>query len=88
VSTDHGADIRIWTDDIATTPNATACGACHDDVAAAAHFNSNGGQVDVAKSEILTVTVGGLPNGQEACAVCHGTGSEFATERYHEQGPL
>jgi OmcA/MtrC family decaheme c-type cytochrome len=86
VSTDHGADIRIWTDDIATTPNATACGACHDDVAAAAHFNSNGGQVDVAKSEILTV--GGLPNGQEACAVCHGTGSEFATERYHEQGPL
>ncbi len=84
VSTDHGADIRIWTDDIATTPNAAACGSCHSSVAAAGHFSSNNGQVGVAKSDILTV--GGLPNGQEACAVCHGTGSEFATELYHNPG--
>ena len=77
-------DDTIWTDDIATTPNAAACGACHNDVASAGHFNTNGGQVGVVKSDVLTV--GGLPNGQEACAVCHGTGSEFATERYHNPG--
>jgi len=81
VSTDHGADIRIWTDDIATTPTAAACGACHTDIAARGHFNTMGGQVDVLKSTI--VTVDGLPNGEEACAVCHGAGSTFDTVQYH-----
>jgi len=27
-----------------------------------------------------------LPNGQEACAVCHGAGSEFETSQYHNPG--
>ena len=84
VSRTIGLDETVWTDDAATTPNAAACGACHSDVASAGHFSTNGGQVGVAKSGILTV--GGLPNGQEACAVCHGTGSSFATELYHNPG--
>ncbi len=84
VSIGGDVDTAVWTDDIATTPNAAACGACHADVASAGHFNTNGGQIAVAKSDILTV--GGLPNGQEACAVCHGTGSSFATEQFHNPG--
>jgi hypothetical protein len=28
----------------------------------------------------------GVPNGQESCAVCHGTGSEFETSKYHNPG--
>ena len=84
VSIGGDVDTAIWTDDIATTPNSAACGACHNDIASAGHFNTNGGQVGVAKSDILTV--GGLPNGQEACAVCHGTGSTFATELFHNPG--
>jgi len=84
VSTNQGSDIRIWTDDIATTPTAAACGVCHDDTAAMGHFNTNGAQVDARKSNILTV--GGLPNGQEACAVCHGPGSSFDTALFHNPG--
>ncbi len=84
VSIDVGADETVWTDDFATTPTSQACGNCHNSVAALGHFSTNGGQVGVAKSDILTV--GGLPNGQEACAVCHGAGSEFDTVNYHNPG--
>jgi len=84
ISVDQGSDIRIWTDDIATTATAAACGVCHNDTAATGHFNSNGAQVGVLKSDILTV--GGLPNGQEACAVCHGPGSTFDTTLFHNPG--
>jgi OmcA/MtrC family decaheme c-type cytochrome len=84
VSIDGGLDEGIWTDDAATTPAAANCGACHNDIASMGHFSSQGGQVGVMKSDILTV--GGLPNGQEACAVCHAAGSEFETDRYHNPG--
>jgi len=94
VSTDQGSDIRIWTDDIASTPNAAVCGVCHDDTAARGHFESQGGQVDDLKCTIVGAECGdplgasgsGLPNGQEACAVCHGTGSEFETSQFHNPG--
>ena len=94
VSTNQGADIRVWTDDIATTPTAAACGVCHDDTAARGHFESQAGQVDDLKCTIVGAACGaidgssgsGLPNGQEACAVCHGTGSEFETSQYHNPG--
>jgi OmcA/MtrC family decaheme c-type cytochrome len=84
VSIAGGADATSWLDDIATTPAAANCGACHNDIAAMGHFNSQGGQVGVPKRDILTV--GGLPNGQEACAVCHDTGSEFETSQFHNPG--
>ncbi len=81
--TDSGNN--TWLDDIATTPTSAACGACHTSSAAAGHFASNGGQVGVQKDTIIGATpgVGGLPNGQEACAVCHGAGSTFDTTLYH-----
>jgi OmcA/MtrC family decaheme c-type cytochrome len=98
VSTDYGADIRVWTDDIASdiasTPNAAVCGVCHTSTAARGHFESQAGQVDDLKCTIVGATCGdplgvtgsGLPNGQEACAVCHGTGSEFETSKFHNPG--
>jgi len=85
VSSDNGADPFLWTDDTATTPNTTYCGACHTSTAARGHFATQGGQIDVLKSEIVGASVG-MPNGQEACAVCHGTGSEFETSKYHNPG--
>ena len=92
VSTDQGADIRVWTDDIASTPNAAVCGVCHTSTAERGHFESQAGQVDDLKCTIAGAgCVGpnggaGLPNGQEACAVCHGTGAEFETSQYHNPG--
>jgi OmcA/MtrC family decaheme c-type cytochrome len=86
VSTDQGGDIRIWTDDIATTPTAAVCGVCHTSTAAKGHFESQGGQVDAVKNTIAGAGAG-LPNGQEACAVCHGTGSEFETSKFHKATP-
>ena len=94
VSTSQGPDIRVWTDDIATTPTAAVCGVCHTSTAARGHFESQAGQVDDLKCTIVGAECGapdgssgsGLPNGQEACAVCHGTGSEFETSQYHNPG--
>jgi OmcA/MtrC family decaheme c-type cytochrome len=95
VSTDMGSNIAVWTDDIATTPTAAVCGVCHSDTAARGHFESQGGQVDDLKCTIVGAectnpdgSAGtGLPNGQEACAVCHGTGSEFETSTFHKPKP-
>lgn len=94
VSTNQGSDIRVWTDDIASTPNAAVCGACHSSTAARGHFASQGGQVDDLKCTIVGAACGapdgssgsGVPNGQEACEVCHGTGAEFETSKYHNPG--
>jgi hypothetical protein len=89
VSTDHGADIRRWGDDTATTPNAAVCGVCHTSTAARGHFVTQGAQVDEMKCTIVGADCTGpnggtgLPNGQEACAVCHGTGAEFETAKEH-----
>lgn len=94
VSTNQGSDIRVWTDDIATTPTAAACGVCHTSSPAIGHFESQGGQVDDLKCTIVGAGCSaadgsggtGLPNGQEACTVCHGTGAEFETSKYHNPG--
>ncbi|MGD8976751.1 MAG: OmcA/MtrC family decaheme c-type cytochrome [Gammaproteobacteria bacterium] len=76
---------NTWLDDIATTPTSAACGTCHTSSSAVGHFASNAGQVGVQKDTIIGATpgVGGLPNGQEACAVCHGPGNTFDTTLYH-----
>jgi OmcA/MtrC family decaheme c-type cytochrome len=87
ISTSLGLDEAVWLDDTATTPTSAACGACHTSTAAAGHFETNGGQVDEPKDTILGATpAGGVPNGQEACAVCHGAGASFDTTLYHPVG--
>jgi OmcA/MtrC family decaheme c-type cytochrome len=85
VSTSEGGDTGSWLDDTATTPNATACGACHTSAAARGHFESQSGQVGDRKSNIAGAE-SGMPNGQEACAVCHGTGREYDTALFHNPG--
>jgi len=95
VSTNQGDDIRVWMDDIATTATAAACGVCHTSAAARGHFESQAGQVDDLKCTIVGASCGavdgssgsGLPNGQEACAVCHDSGAEFETSKFHNPGP-
>ena len=94
VSTSQGADIRVWTDDIATTPTVAACSVCHTSTAAEGHFMTQAGQTDDLKCTIVGASCGavdgssgsGLPNGQEACAVCHKAGAEFDTAKYHNPG--
>jgi OmcA/MtrC family decaheme c-type cytochrome len=63
VSTNQGSDIRVWTDDIATTATAAVCGVCHDDAAAKGHFESQAGQVDDLKCTIVGAGCTG-PNGR------------------------
>ena len=94
VSTNQGSDIRVWTDDVATTPTAAACSVCHTSTAAKGHFESQSAQVDALKCNIVGASCGapdgssgtGIPNGQEACAVCHSAGAEFETAKYHNPG--
>jgi len=96
VSTSQGSDIRVWTDDIATTPTVAACSVCHTSAAAQGHFATQAAQVNELKCTIVGANCGaadgssgsGLPNGQEACAVCHKTGAEFETAKYHKPGPV
>ena len=74
----------------------SACAAAlidrNSSAAARGHFESQAGQVDDLKCTIVGAGCGGpnggsgLPNGQEACAVCHGTGAEFETSQYHNPG--
>jgi len=88
-STNAGADPVLWTDDIATTPNASYCGVCHfehpNPEAIRGHFLTQGAQIDVVKTDIVGGDVG-RPNGMEACAVCHGTGSSFEAAKFHNPG--
>jgi len=96
ISTSQGNDVRVWTDDIATTPTVAACSICHTTTAARGHFLTQAGQIDELKCNIVGAACGavdgssgtGLPNGQEACAVCHGSGAEFETSKYHNPGIL
>jgi OmcA/MtrC family decaheme c-type cytochrome len=85
VSIHEGGSTSSWEDDSATTPNAAYCGACHTSNAARGHFESQGGQVAVVKSDIAT-SGDGLPNGQEGCPVCHGADREFDTAIFHNPG--
>jgi OmcA/MtrC family decaheme c-type cytochrome len=85
VSIHEGGSFTSWKDDTATTPNAAYCGACHTSTAARGHFESQGGQVAVVKSNIAT-SGDGLPNGQEGCPVCHDSGREFDTAIFHNPG--
>jgi OmcA/MtrC family decaheme c-type cytochrome len=83
VSTGAGGDDNTWLNDLATTPTSAACGTCHSSTAAAGHFLTNGGQIDAEKGTEIVGGDMGMPNGAEACSVCHGAGSTFDTALFH-----
>jgi OmcA/MtrC family decaheme c-type cytochrome len=64
----RGANAASPVDDIAWTPNAAACGACHTSVAAKAHIQTNGGSFNATKK-----ADGTSPEAlNETCSFCHG----------------
>jgi OmcA/MtrC family decaheme c-type cytochrome len=62
--------------DRVTTPFASACTSCHDSVAAKAHVQINGGQIQAQRN---AVTIG-----SESCQVCHGPGRDADTVKVHK----
>ncbi len=62
--------------DSASSPFASACASCHDNTAAKNHMTQNGGAIKVARSQ---AKVAG-----EACAICHGPGSQFDAAVVHK----
>ena len=68
--------------DIVRTPWAGACVSCHDSSAAKAHVAINGGSLDVTRAAAQPA-VRALED-VESCAVCHGPGRDFDTERVHK----
>ncbi len=66
----------INTTDKMITPYTAACVTCHDSSAAQAHMVTNGGQIKVNRSAL---NVAG-----EACAVCHGSGSQYDVTVVHK----
>ena len=70
-------------DDTVRTPFAAACSSCHDNTPAKAHISIMGGALDVKRS-VAQPAVRALED-VESCAVCHGPGRDFDTNRVHKQ---
>ena len=62
--------------DSTSSPFASACASCHDNAAAKNHMTQNGGAIKVVRSQAKLAG--------EACAVCHGPGTEFDTAVVHK----
>ena len=61
--------------DLVITPVSATCVACHDSDDAIAHMETNGGQINVARS---------AATGVEACTVCHGAGRSADIAEMHK----
>jgi cytochrome c553 len=68
--------------DLVITPFAAACASCHDNSAAKAHIDINGGSVLVARS--VAQKVGRPLEDVESCAVCHGPGRSVDAAVIHK----
>jgi OmcA/MtrC family decaheme c-type cytochrome len=69
-SFDAGADRSTAADDVAVSPNTTACFGCHKSTIATEHMRQNGGSFTVTKN--ADGTTAAAPT--ETCALCHGPG--------------
>jgi OmcA/MtrC family decaheme c-type cytochrome len=68
--------------DTVTTPFAAACASCHDNTPAKAHISLMGGAFNLTRAAAQPVP---RPlEDVESCAVCHGPGREFDTEKVHK----
>ena len=73
---------RPTTTDTVTTPFAAACVSCHDNTPAKAHIAISGGAVNLTRAAAQP-TPRPLED-VESCAVCHGPGRDFDTEKVHQ----
>jgi len=73
----------VNTTDTVTTPFAAACASCHDNTPAKAHITINGGSLNVKRADAQPA-VRALED-VESCAVCHGPGRDFDTEKVHKR---
>ena len=71
-----GAATLAWKDDLADSATAGTCKGCHTSAAAATHMQSQGGSLGVAKALVPSSSA-------EGCAVCHGKGQTYDTEKLH-----
>ena len=77
-----GAAVEADPTTLVNSPITSACFACHDDTAAAAHMKGQGGYIGTMRSNVVTATA--TVNGttvtsplvqSEACLTCHGSGA-------------
>ncbi len=67
---DAGTDRSTLADDVAISPNAAVCSACHTGSLAAEHMRQNGGDFAAGKNDTGAL----ISSGVETCALCHGPG--------------
>jgi OmcA/MtrC family decaheme c-type cytochrome len=79
---DAGADRSTPAGDVATTPSAAACSACHGDATARQHMQLNSGSFDAVKD--ASSATPGVP--AETCADCHGPGKPTDVKVQHGFG--
>jgi OmcA/MtrC family decaheme c-type cytochrome len=73
-----GADRTALTDDIADSPTAGTCVACHTTSLAMTHMTQNGGVFGAPK-----LASGQVANQAETCAICHGPGKTADVREVH-----
>jgi len=73
-----GADRTVITDDIADSPTAGTCVACHTTSLAMTHMTQNGGVFGAAK-----LANGQVANQAETCSICHGPGKTADVREVH-----
>lgn len=75
-------DPAIHTDDVATSPNTAACGACHASPTARGHMTANGGDYAAGKDANGRL----VSRDVETCSLCHGPGREWDVKVKHGIG--
>ena len=72
-------DPLILTDDVAISPNAAVCSACHDSNLSKEHMIQNGGDFAAGKAADGTL----ISPSVETCTLCHGPGRSADVKEVH-----
>jgi len=77
---DAGADRSTLADDVAISPNAAVCSACHTSELAQVHMEQNGADFAAGKDDTGTL----ISSGTESCVICHGPGKTADVKAMHK----
>jgi len=83
-TTDTGADLGDPEDDVNTTTNTSACGACHTSAFAESHMQDEGGSFDAQQDVDGELTTGPGRTRIETCTNCHAPGQDGDVARAHD----